>query len=425
VGRDERSISRRDFARTAAAAALAVVGCERRSSLAIHLRFWNGFTGPDGRTMLRIIKQFNQQHENIQVTMQRMDWGTYYNKLFVAGLGNRAPDVFVLHSDQIDRFYRAGLMTPIDAMLTDGRVPMDDLDPNVLAKTSRAGKHYALPLDVHPLGMFYNRRLFADAGIAKAPQTQKEFVEALHRLKRAGDGGVAQWGFVLGWFRVIMYSIMSQYGGRIFDDATGALTLDSPACREAMSFMAGLIVEQKLVPEIENLAGMIGFRQGRVAMVWEGIFMLPELRRQTDLEFGAAPLVIVGNQPAVWAGTHNLCIRNGLDDRQTRAAMTFLKFLSDHSLDWADGGQIPVRRSLRQTERFAAMTAQAAFATQIPYVTYMPSTPFTVEYQVEFDLACDRVLRGSATPQQALADATTNIQRVMTRYEHWNTGSAP
>ncbi|MFY8052261.1 MAG: ABC transporter substrate-binding protein, partial [Armatimonadaceae bacterium] len=54
------------------------------------VRFWNGFTGPDGRTMLGLVRKFNAENPDIHVVMQRMDWGTFYNKLFVAGLGGRA-----------------------------------------------------------------------------------------------------------------------------------------------------------------------------------------------------------------------------------------------------------------------------------------------------------------------------------------------
>src|ERR1700750_2087616 len=90
---------------------LVPAGCDRdqsgRASDPIDLRFWNGFTGPDGRTMLEIVKKFNESHPDIHVTMQRMEWGTYYNKLFVAGLGGRAPEVFVIQTDSLSRFMSA------------------------------------------------------------------------------------------------------------------------------------------------------------------------------------------------------------------------------------------------------------------------------------------------------------------------------
>ena len=92
---------------------IAFIGCDS-SSHKIKLKFWNGFTGPDGRTMLKMVRKFNKENPDIQVKMQRIDWGTYYNKLFVAGIGKRGPDIFVVHADSLARFAYADFLRPID-----------------------------------------------------------------------------------------------------------------------------------------------------------------------------------------------------------------------------------------------------------------------------------------------------------------------
>src|SRR5205823_13404759 len=133
----------------------------------VELRFWNGFTGPDGRTMLAIIKRFNDANPDVHVTMQRMEWGTYYNKLFVAGLGNRAPEVFVIHTDTLARFTRAKFVRAVDDLTGVGGIDASDIDPNVWAAVEHEEKHWALPLDIHLLGIYYNKGLFRAAGIAR------------------------------------------------------------------------------------------------------------------------------------------------------------------------------------------------------------------------------------------------------------------
>jgi maltose-binding protein MalE len=75
-----------------------------------------------------------------------------------------------------------------------------------------------------------------------------------------------------------------------------------------------------------------------------------------------------------------------------------------------------VRKSLRNTERFRQMTAQHAFAQQIPHAAYLPQAPFAFEYQTEFDLAVERVLRGRASAEAALSAAAAKIEAVMKRY---------
>ena len=67
---------------------MSALGCDGAvtGSDKVTLRFWNGFTGPDGRTMLALVKRFNRENPDVHVVMQRMEWGTYYNKLFVSHL---------------------------------------------------------------------------------------------------------------------------------------------------------------------------------------------------------------------------------------------------------------------------------------------------------------------------------------------------
>ena len=399
-------------------------GCDR-SPAAEHrpvtIRFWNGFTGPDGRTMLALVRRFNHENPDVHVVMQRMDWGTYYNKLFVAGLGGRSPEVFVVHTDSLRRFVGAGLVRPVDDLVSAAGLDVSDIDANVWSAVEHGAAHYAVPLDIHLLGMYYNRRLFAAAGIDGPPTNRTEFIDALRRLKKDqdNDGRPEQWGFVFTWMRTNCYTLIRQNGADLFSPDGARATLDDPKAIEAIRFASDLIRTERLAPGPENFDAWIGFRQGRVGIVFEGIYMLPELQRQTDLDFGAAAVPSLFDSPAAWCNSHNLCLSKGLSPQEEAAAMRFVKFLSDNSLDWSAGGQVPVRRSLRESPDFRAerrFEAQRAFATQIPHAAYMPAVPFVFEYLVEFDLAIEQSLRGSVPPAQSLPAAQARIERIIARY---------
>jgi multiple sugar transport system substrate-binding protein len=390
-------------------------GCGLRRGNPITIRFWNGFTGPDGRSILRLVRQFNEKNPDVSVLMQRMDWGTYWNKLFVAGLGGRAPEVFVLHSRTLLRFARAGFCEPIETVLGD--FPTSDIDANVWQAAAVDGKHYGLPLDVHAMGMYYNKKLFREAGLdpEKPPQTRDEFVEAIRRMKKPGTNGQPdQWGYVFTNQETCTYTFLNQFGGATFTPDKTTCTLTRPENVEAFRFCRSLI-EQGIVPSPENFDSWIGFRQGRVGMVFEGIYMLADLQKQKDLEFGGAPVPQVSTTNAVWADSHNLCLKAGLAPHVQQAAWRFMRFLSDNSVDWAAGGQIPTRPSLRATKEFQSLAVPAAFARQIPYVRYQPQLPFIFEYMTEYNLAVEKILRGRAQPEEALQNAQTNVEKIMAR----------
>jgi multiple sugar transport system substrate-binding protein len=390
-----------------------LTGCGRLGTNKTTIRFWNGFTGPDGRTMLALVRKFNAANPDVNVLMQRMDWGTYWNKLFVAGLGGRAPEVFVLHTRTLRRFATAGFAAPLDPLL-DG-FPTADIDANVWAAASVNGSHYGLPLDVHAMGMYYNKTLFAAAGLAKPPTNRAEFLEAMRRLKKPGKNGEPdQWGYVFTNAETCTYTFLRQFGGEVFTPDYSRCTLARSENIAALQFCRSLITDG-LVPSPENIDSWIGFRQGRVGMVFEGIYMLADLQKQKDLDFAGAPVPQVAEHNAVWADSHNLCLKSGLAKEVEAAAWRFMTFLSENSLDWADGGQIPTRPSLRATPRFAAMGVQSAFATQVPFVNYQPQLPFIFEYLTEYNLAVEKILRGRATPEAALTAAEKNVNAILAR----------
>lgn len=389
------------------------------------LRFWNGFTGPDGRTMLHLVQRFNHENPDIYVLMQRMDWDTYYNKLFVAGLGGRAPETFVLQTHAIPRFAQAAFVRPIDDMLEKGRfggIEVGDIDANVWNAVAVEGRHYGLPLDIWPMGMYYNRKLFREAGIvdangeAKPPTNREEFLEVARRLTTSGKNGQPDhWGFVFTNFTSNIYTMMLQFGGAFFTSDYRQCVLNNSQNVAALEFSTSLIRQHKCAPPPENYDAWIGFRQGKIGMAFEGIYMLADLEKQKDLDFSGAPVPLLGTKQAAWVGSHNLCMRADLNASQRDAARRFFSFLSTNSLDWAAGGQVPARRSLRETSRFDGMRVQSAFAREIPYIQYMPRLNFIFEFQTEFNTAIERVLRGSATPQGALSQAENNINRILQR----------
>ena len=143
--------------------------------------------------------------------------------------------------------------------------------------------------------------------------------------------------------------------------------------------------------------------------------MTADLQKQKDLDFSGAPVPQVATHPAVWADSHNLCLKSGLAPAEREAAWRFMRFLSENSVDWAAGGQIPTRPSLRATERFRQMPVQSAFASQIPFVRYLPRLPFVFEYQTEYNLAIEKILRGRATPEEALAIAEAHVNKILAR----------
>ena len=68
------------------------------------------------------------------------------------------------------------------------------------------------------------------------------------------------------------------------------------------------------------------------------------------------------------------------------------------------------------------MPVQSAFAKQIPYMEYLPRTNVIFEMNLELDVAVEKVIRGRATPMEALKLANEHVQSFLDRDKLERTG---
>lgn len=390
----------------------------------VTISFWNGFTGPDGRVMLKLVREFNQANPDVQVMMQRIAWPTYYNKLMVSAVDGRGPEVFILQSGLVPRMQRAGFLDTANDLYGPNGELKSDFSPQLLSILNYGQgteQLVGLPLDVFPQGLYCNTEMLKAAGLVDAhgaprpPRDRDEFLRAAAAMKidADNDGRPEQWGWGFGAWNSNFMSLVPQFGGRYFDDE-GNPTLDHPGNVEALQFLVDLLQTHRLAPPPEGgVAGWVGFRQRKVAMVWDGIFMLGDLKRLDGHPYMGAPLPQIGPYPGTFGDSHIICIRKGIDPRQREAAARFARFISDHSLEWADAGQVPARRSIRDSEAFAALQVQYAFSQQLEHLQYPPRTPSINEFQLHVNLAVEKAIRGRMTAAEALREANESYTRYL------------
>jgi multiple sugar transport system substrate-binding protein len=395
------------------------------SSARIVLDFWNGFTGPDGKTMQQMVHRFEERNPDVGVRMQIIPWGTYYDKLTLSLAYGGAPDLFVVHAARLPEFASFGTLRPLGDLYATSRplLTAAEFAPVPWRATFYHGRQLALPLDVHPMGLYYNPRLFKEAGIvnpdgsARPPVTWDEFLLDARKLTRDldGDGRPDQWGFVFTNQRTNWLTFAGQFGGGILTPDGKSCDMDSPSSLAASRRMRDLIYTYHAAPAPEGVDAWLAFRQGKVAMALEGIYMLASLEEQKGLSFAGAPVPRFGPKPAVWGGSHVLCQPAGLPLNRARAAWRLMRFLSDDSLLWAKGGQIPTRLSVLHSPEFAALPVQSQFARELPYVQYEPLVPQLNAIYPFVDPAIEAVLLDLQSPEQAMHDACRRIHQVLLR----------
>lgn len=382
----------------------------------VELEFWNGFTGGDGPFMRKIVDKFNSEHQNIKVKMTVMQWDDYYTKLPTAVNSGRGPAVAVMHVDSLATNAARNVIEPLDDVATALQLKQEDFADVVWKAGEYNGKRYGIPLDVHPLGFFYNKTVMQQAGLdpAKPPLTASEYAAALDALK--GKGIQGHWAspflFTGG---LSIQALIWQFGGDLFDAGASKATWAEDPGVKALTWFVDLVKSGHSPKNVAQDADAIALQNGKTAFNWNGIWNINTLREKKGLQWGVAPLPNIGGTKAAWAGSHQFCLPKlkTPDQNKSTAARVFLNYVSQQSLEWAKGGQVPARRQIRESAEFKALPEQAALATQVDDLHFPPPVPGIGDAINELNKGINEAVLLKAEPSKALKDAAARADKIL------------
>ena len=382
----------------------------------VQLTLWNGFTGGDGDIFKKLVDRFNKDHANIAVAVVVYKWADYYTKLPAAVASGNGPDLAVMHSDQLATNAARNVIMPLDDVASALKLPEGDFTPAVWKAGLYKNKRYGVPLDMHPLGFFYNKAVMQKAGLDpnKPPQTRDDYAAALAELKKSGLQGY--WVTPFKFTGVLTFeSLLWQFGGELFNADVSRAAYSSDAGVQALSWMVSMVTDGHSPKDVGQDADIIALKNGKNTFNWNGIWQINELAQVSGLEWGVAPLPQIGTQRAAWAGSHNFAIvqQRKPDPRKVDASKIFINWLSQHSLDWAQGGQIPARTSVRQEPGFAALKEVNLLAQQVDSLHFAPALPGVGEAIDTLDAAVNEAVLLKKPPKQALDDAAARADKIL------------
>ncbi|HZG35983.1 MAG TPA: ABC transporter substrate-binding protein [Gaiellaceae bacterium] len=379
----------------------------------VDLEFWNGFTGGDGPFMRDMVTQFNTEHENINVKMVVQQWGDYYQKVPTAVASGRGPDVGVMHVDTLATNAARNVIIPLDDLAESLQLQEGDFAQTIWDAGMYKDQRYGIPLDMHPLGFYYNTQHLEKAGVSEVPMTREAHDEALEKLKGAG---IAQpfWQSSTWPAHLMFMSLLWQFGGELYNEDSSEATWNSDAGVQALEWQVNLVKEGYSPKNVANDADYIAFKNEKNSFHWDGIWQTQDLAK-TSLPWAVAPLPQIGDQKAAWAGSHNLVMmrQRGADDNKLQAGKVFLNWISEHSIEWAKAGQVPARNSVRESEEFKGLEHQSILAEQIDDVKFPPAVPGIGDAQAEMEQAVNRAVLMKQPPKQSLDQAAQKANKLL------------
>ena len=379
----------------------------------VSLQFWNGFTGGDGPFMRKLVDRFNAEHENVNVKMVVQQWPDYYQKVPAAVAAGRGPDVGVMHVDTLATNAARNVIIPLDDLAETLELSEEDYAKVVWDAGMWQDQRYGIPLDTHPLGFYYNKAHLQKAGIQKPPMTQEEHDEALRKLKSAG----IQHPFWQSstWPHELMFtSLLGQFGGSLLNEDGSKATFAEEPGVQALTWMVNLVKQGYSPKNVASDADYIAFKNQKNSFHWDGIWQTQDLKK-TNLNWDVTVLPQIGEKKATWAGSHNLVImkQRRPDDNKIQASKVFINWISEQSIEWARGGQIPARNEVRNSAAFKGLEHQAELAKQQDYVVFYPSYPGAGDIVAQMRDAVGKAVLLKSSPQQALSEAASKSDKLL------------
>ena len=381
----------------------------------VALQFWNGFTGGDGAFMKKLVDQFVAEHKNIAISVQTMQWADYYTKLPTAVQAGKGPDVAIMHVDSVATNAARKIIQPLDDVAKALNLSEADFAPVPWKAGIYKDQRYAIPLDVHPLGFFYNKTVMEKAGLDpnKPPMDNDSYMDALDKLKAKGIKG--HWATPFPFTgSMSTQSLINQFGGAMFDTEGTQATWNSEQAVKALTWWQDLIKQDHSPAKVAQDADFLALQNGQNAFNWNGIWSLNTLNEKKDLQWGVSRLPNIGGKDAAWAGSHQfvLPVQKSQDANKATAAKVFLNWISQQSLEWAKGGQVPARNEVRDSAEFTALSGQAALAEQIDDLFFPPAVPGIADAFGEYEKGLNEItlgLKDVASVLNASAERATKV----------------
>lgn len=390
----------------------------------VQLNYWNPFTGPDGPFMGELVDAFNGEFPNIQVTMNSQS--DYYTQLTTAAASDTLPDVAIVHADQVATQAFRNVLRPIDDMVTQIGVTGSDFPAAVWEAGEVAGKRYSIPLDIHPMTMFYNADLMEKMGITEPPMTREDFEAAAKAMTADGNFGfMITTGFPV---QQIFQQLLHQYGGSEFNEDGTEVTWNSEAGVQALTWMKQA-QDQYSEANLEVDAELNSFKSGNVGMIWNGIWQITNVTGDA-VEFNgmATSIPQIGTEMAVWAGSHQLTLpvhASGVDQCKDTASGIFIQYLLNNSITWSQAGQIPASNAVRESAEFQDLHPQVDIGQSVENAFFPPSVPGIGDAFAPLGEAVASVLSGEATDIQATLDSAAERATEILQQNQKNYGDAP
>lgn len=291
------------------------------------------------------------------------------------------------------------------------------------------GKRYGIPTGTDVRVIWYRKDLFKKAGLPEnwQPTSWEDIFAAARQIKKALPGVIPMQvnaGTNMGEATTMQgfYPVLLSAGSFIFDWDQNKWIVRSPSMLDALNFYKRVYIDEKLGDaRIQLIKGgreqsFAGFRDGKIAMLWEGDWFWRSVLNPATKSEWAIPnrdevvgwARIPAREPGKgFRGQDFVTISGGTgfilnpNTKHPKEAWAFLSFMFSKEM-LMEFQKIEPRIRARSDVPVTGDPVMTELVKLLPLTTVRPMLPVYPKVSQAAQLATERVVSGEMTPEQAM-----------------------
>ncbi|MCI9134538.1 MAG: ABC transporter substrate-binding protein [Lachnospiraceae bacterium] len=350
----------------------------------------------------QVIQDYNGSQDQYEVTAKYVPFADFKKQLSIGASADELPDIAILDSPDHASYVEMGIFEDLT-----GKFDVSSYYEGTVNSCTVDGKLYGVPFGANCLALYYNEDMLKAAN-CEVPTTWEELKAAAKALTTDSVTGLA------------LCSVQNEEGTFNFvpwlwSTGAGSYDINNENGIRALTFIQDLVKEGVMSKECINWTQgdvMNQFISGNVAMMENGPWQIPTMQAEApDLNWKVT-LIPKDTEYASVLGGENYAVINGgnvegaLDFLTYATAEEQVKFLMDKF------GYISADQTIAESQ-FEVDSPYQPFVEELKYA--MPRGPLAQWPSVSdaISLAFNQVITGTATPEDAAAEAQATIDGIV------------